>query len=99
MIKRLVKLTFQSDKTDDFLTIFENSKHFILQSKGCQHLELLRDSESPNVFFTLSFWNDEAALNAYRDSELFKLTWAKTKILFSERAQAWTTTRVSIAFE
>ncbi len=99
MIKRLVKLTFQSDKTDDFLTIFEDSKYFILQSKGCQHLELLRDCESPNVFFTLSFWDDETALNAYRNSELFKQTWAKTKILFSDKAQAWTTTRVSAAFE
>ncbi len=99
MIKRLVKLTFQSDKTDDFLTIFEDSKHLIRQREGCQHLELLCDATTPHVFFTLSFWDNEAALNAYRDSELFKTTWAKTKPLFSDRAQAWTTTMVSIAIE
>lgn len=97
MIKRLVKLTFQSDKTDDFLAVFEDSKNFIRQMNGCQHLELLRDAALPNVFFTLSFWENEEALNAYRDSELFKTTWAKTKILFSDKPQAWTTEVVSMA--
>lgn len=95
MIKRLVKLTFQSDKTDAFITIFETSKRAIRQMEGCQHLELLRDVAHPNVFFTLSFWTDEAALNAYRDSDLFKTTWAKTKALFSDKPQAWTTNMVS----
>jgi heme-degrading monooxygenase HmoA len=97
MIKRLVKLTFQSDKTDDFITIFEESKAFILAMNGCQHLELLRNTTAPNIFFTLSFWENEAALNAYRHSELFWVTWAKTKILFSDKPQAWTTEVVSIA--
>lgn len=89
MIKRLVKLTFQADKTDDFLAVFESSKNLIRQMKGCQHLELLRDVATPQVFFTLSYWESEADLNAYRDSELFKTTWAKTKILFSDKPQAW----------
>ena len=97
MIKRLVKLTFQSDKTDAFLTIFEDSKNLIRQMKGCLHLELLRDAATPTVFFTLSFWENEAALNAYRDSELFKTTWAKTKVLFSDKPQAWTTEVMSVA--
>ncbi len=99
MIKRLVKLTFQSDKTDDFLSIFEDSKLLIRQREGCQHLELLRDATTPHVFFTLSFWDNEASLNAYRNSELFKTTWAKTKPLFSDKPQAWTTTVVSVTSE
>lgn len=99
MIKRLVKLTFQSGKIDDFLTIFEDSKHLIRQRSGCQHLELLRDETTPNIFFTLSFWDDEAALNAYRHSELFIQTWAKTKVLFSDKPQAWSTKVLSMASE
>lgn len=95
MIKRLVKLTFQSDKTDDFITIFEESKNLIRKMPGCQHLELLRDAAKPEVFFTLSFWGNEDALNAYRDSELFKTTWAKTKVLFADKPQAWTTNMIS----
>ena len=63
--------------------------------------QLLKDRKQlaalPNVFFTLSFWENEEALNAYRDSELFKTTWAKTKILFSDKPQAWTTEVVSLA--
>ena len=97
MIKRLVKLTFQSDITDDFLTIFEESKNLIRQREGCLHLELLRDTAQQNVFFTLSFWENEDALNAYRDSELFKTTWAKTKVLFADKPQAWTTDMISEA--
>ena len=95
MIKRLVKLTFQSDKTDDFITIFEESKNLIRKMPGCQHLELLRDAAKLEVFFTLSFWENEDALNAYRDSELFKTTWAKTKVLFADKPQAWTTNMIS----
>ncbi len=97
MIKRLVKLTFQPEKTTDFIAIFEASKNLIRKMNGCQHLELLRDAAQTNIFFTLSFWENEAALNAYRDSELFKTTWAKTKVLFSDKPQAWTTYVVSEA--
>ncbi len=86
MIQRLVKMTFQPDKTDDFIAIFEESKMKIRAMPGCQHLVLWRNG---NVFFTYSIWEDEHALNHYRFSELFKTTWAKTKVLFAEKAEAW----------
>ena len=95
MIKRLVKLTFQADKTDEFIGIFEASKDKIRAMSGCQHVELLRDATTPTVFFTLSLWDSEEALNAYRQSDLFRTTWAKTKVLFSDKPAAWTTTMVS----
>jgi heme oxygenase (mycobilin-producing) len=95
MIKRLVKLTFQDDKTDEFIHIFETSKDKIRAMSGCQHVELLRDATTPNIFFTLSIWDDEESLNAYRDSDFFRKTWAKTKVLFSDKPAAWTTTMVS----
>lgn len=90
MIKRLVKLTFQEDKIADFEQIFEDSKNKIRAREGCFHVELLRAVAPNNVFFTLSIWESEDALNAYRDSELFATTWAKTKALFSDKPQAWT---------
>ena len=95
MIKRLVKLTFQADKTDDFIAIFEESKHFIRNTEGCRHLELLRDKTDANVFFTLSVWETAESLENYRHSNLFRTTWAKTKILFSAAPQAWSTEIVS----
>jgi heme-degrading monooxygenase HmoA len=95
MIKRLVKLTFQPDKTDEFIHIFETSKNKIRAMSGCQHVELLRDAKTSNIFFTLSLWDTEASLEAYRHSDLFRTTWAKTKALFSDRPAAWTTTMIS----
>jgi heme-degrading monooxygenase HmoA len=79
MIKRLVKLTFREEKTEDFKEIFNNSKNFIRNTEGCLHLELLNDIAQPHIFFTLSFWENEAALEGYRQSDLFKTTWAKRK--------------------
>jgi len=89
MLKRIVKMTFREAAVPDFLAIFEESKPKIRAFEGCHHLELLRDLQRPNVLFTFSFWENEEALGRYRQSELFKTTWKKTKALFSERAEAW----------
>ena len=90
MIKRIVKLTFQPERVTDFQTIFEESKEKIAAFEGCQYLELLREKSKGNIFFTYSFWESEEALNNYRHSELFQTTWAKTKLLFSDKPEAWT---------
>ena len=82
-------MTFQSDKVNDFLEIFDASKTLIRNSEGCTHLELLNDINSSNIFFTYSYWRDEEALNTYRNSELFITVWSKTKVLFSEKPEAW----------
>jgi len=89
MIKRIVKLTFNEDKIETFLENFEKNKKAIRNFSGCHHLELWRDTKNPNVFFTYSYWTSEEALNAYRHSDLFRNVWSKTKILFSDKPQAW----------
>ena len=91
MIQRLVKMTFQTEQTDTFLANFEQVKDRIRQFEGCSYLKLLRDKNQPNVLFTYSYWEDEAALNRYRESDLFQTTWKNTKILFDAKPQAWTT--------
>jgi heme oxygenase (mycobilin-producing) len=50
MVKRLVKLTFQEDKIEDFKEIFESSKNKIRAMEGCQHVELLNDISKTNVY-------------------------------------------------
>ena len=95
MIKRFVKLTFEPDKVNDFLDIFEASKKLIRASEGCRHLELLQDTKQTHIFFTLSYWDDADALEKYRRSDLFIATWAKTKILFSDKAEAWSVNVIS----
>ncbi len=90
MIKRIVRMVFRPDQTETFLNeVFEHSKDKIRAFDGCHHMELLQDAAQPNVLFTLSIWESEAHLNAYRNSELFQTTWAKTKALFDDKPQAW----------
>jgi quinol monooxygenase YgiN len=91
MIRRIVKLHFKASEVPKFIGLFERSKEVIRNQAGCYSLELLRDRLDPNIFFTISQWEDEAALEAYRNSELFKEVWTETKRLFDKKAKAWST--------
>ncbi len=90
MIYRIVKMTFRPDATEQFLEVFESSREKIRAFPGCNHLELWRDENDERTFFTYSWWDADESLQAYRQSELFRSTWAKTKILFEAKPQAWT---------
>lgn len=89
MIKRIVKMVFREEETENFIQLFKERKTQIRASAGCTHLELLRATADPRIFFTYSYWESEDDLNAYRHSPLFADTWAKTKALFAEKPQAW----------
>ena len=89
MIIRIVKMTFQPEKVDEFLSLFYEKKRYIEQFKGCSKVMLLNDVNDKSVFFTYSHWESEDALEKYRTSELFKSVWAKTKLFFSDKPQAW----------
>jgi heme oxygenase (mycobilin-producing) len=91
MIIRLVKMEFIPGKENEFLEVFNQSKEKIRAFEGCNYLELLQDKDKATVFFTHSHWDSQEHLDNYRNSTLFAETWAKTKILFSQKAQAWST--------
>jgi quinol monooxygenase YgiN len=93
MIQRIVQLRFRPEATADFIAIFEASQDRIRAFPGCLHLELWRDRSDPRRFFTYSRWKSEAALEQYRHSDLFRSTWAKTKVLFSDRPVAYSLDR------
>ena len=95
MLVRIVKMNFDPQKTEEFLSIFEQNKEAIRGFKGCLYLELNKDKNSEEVYFTYSHWTDEAALNAYRESELFEEVWSKTKALFNDKPQAWSVDRLT----
>lgn len=82
-------MTFEEEKVRDFLNVFAESKNAIRHFPGCRHLELWRDRSRRNIFFTYSFWESETALENYRNSELFKNTWSRTKVLFAAKPEAW----------
>jgi quinol monooxygenase YgiN len=92
MITRIVQLTFQEHLVDDFLKTFEENGPKIRAFEGCHGVDLVRDMYRSNVFFTISKWEKEEHLEAYRSSDLFRNTWKNTKALFSVPAHAWSTT-------
>ncbi|MEI6815128.1 MAG: antibiotic biosynthesis monooxygenase [Bacteroidota bacterium] len=96
MIVRIVKMTFEPSNVEAFLELFNAYKEKIRASAGCSRLELLKDHAADNVYFTYSEWEDEASLNHYRYSALFKTVWTQTKALFADKAEAWSLDRVMV---
>jgi quinol monooxygenase YgiN len=88
-ITRIVRMEFAPEKVEDFLTLFNATKTQIRHFPGVLHLELHRDAEKPNVFYTYSIWENAGALEAYRVSALFASVWSRTKVLFAGRPQAF----------
>ncbi len=89
MIVRIVKMSFNPEQVPQFLDNFELVKSKIRNSPGNRLLELYRDKQSPEVFFTYSYWETEQDLEAYRRSDLFKEVWSYTKKLFNAKPEAW----------
>ena len=87
-------MTFREDEVENFLDVFHKSKDKIRAFKGCLHLELHQDYTADNIFSTYSIWNDEQALDQYRNSDLFKSVWAQTKPLFKEKPVAFSNKRI-----
>ena len=83
MLLRTVRMTFRPDRIDDFLALFAEARPNIATVPGCRHLELWRDERFPNVLTTFSRWDGGEALEAYRQSDLFRETWARTTPLFA----------------
>jgi len=89
MIKRIVKMSFKPQYVDDFIEIFDHAHPLIENMPGCKKVELYAEDGKPNVLFTLSIWDNTESLKSYRNSELFKTTWEKTKALFDDKPAAW----------
>jgi hypothetical protein len=94
MLVRIVKMSFDKSKIDLFLKNFHKNKQLIKNFEGCKLLELNQDINNPSIFFTYSYWKSEEHLNAYKNSDLFKQVWAKTKIYFNERPEAWSIKKI-----
>ena len=94
MFVRIVKMSFQPEKIEEFLANFNTKKEFIRNSPGCRLLELYRDKTNSDIFFTYSYWDTEQDLENYRSSDLFKGVWKQTKVLFNDKPLAWSVDKV-----
>lgn len=95
MIKRIVKLIIKENSVEDFLKVIDRITGDIASYKGCRSLEIHRATDNKNVFFTISEWDDEIALNIYRNSGFFRSNWQELKKHFGNKPEAWSTIVVS----
>lgn len=95
MLIRIVKMEFKTEKIANFQNLFEKAAPKIKAFEGCHFVELYQDKNTPHLFFTYSHWDNEEALENYRKSDFFRTTWANTKVLFSNKPEAWSVGKVS----
>lgn len=88
MITRIVKMTFVPEKVETFLEVFHASSSLIRNYPGCIQMQLLQDIHQPHIYYTYSHWESEEHLNHYRNSRIFRDIWSKTKVNFSDKAEA-----------
>jgi len=89
MITRIVQLEFEFDKIEDFLSFFDGVNQVVNTFPGCSGMKLYQDINTPTKVLTYSHWEDEAALNDYRNSDAFHKIWSTIKPWFCEKPQAW----------
>jgi heme-degrading monooxygenase HmoA len=79
-------------KAKDFLQVFDEVNSQIRKCKGCISVRLLTDIDDPDTVITLSEWNSQDDLEAYRASALFISTWRRVKPHFRSPAIAFSMT-------
>lgn len=90
MVIRIVRMHFRADGVEAFLKTFNENKESIRNFPGCRYMDLLKDIRALNTFVTISHWDSVQDLENYRHSALFESVWARTKPLFSGKAEAFT---------
>lgn len=82
-------MQFKEERVEDFKKLFDETYSRIRNFDGCRFLELYTDNQSPHCFYTMSKWENEDRLQEYRNSTLFRETWAITKSYFSAPPMAY----------
>ena len=83
MIVRIVHMEFLPEKRAVFLALFEQYKDQIAAQPGCHNLKLLQRDDKTTSISTVSTWNSQEHLDAYRAGSLFAEVWPATKALFA----------------
>jgi len=90
MIVRLVFLPAKPEAFDRLAELYEEGSKVVRAQKGMRKLELFHDKEDPYTLVTISHWDSDEALQAYRHSEFFKEFWPKVRETLRSRATAQT---------
>ena len=82
-------MQLREGKANEFLSVFREVNREILKSPGCLSVSVNLDADDKDTVITLSRWENEQALQAYRASALFISTWRRVKPFFREKALAF----------
>ena len=88
MILRIVHMHCRPDAIEEFLGLFGKHREAIAGSEGCRSLKLIQSQDQTSTISTISIWDSEKDLDAYRRSPLFAEVWPRTKTLFATSPQA-----------
>jgi heme-degrading monooxygenase HmoA len=88
-ILRVVRMDFRAEECGPFDLLFEDARSRISAVPGCLGVTCFSDVAGGGGRTTFSVWQSERALEAYRESALFKEVWALTKPGFQSRPVAW----------
>lgn len=88
---RIVKLSIDPEKLDEFFAYFEQIKDRVRYFEGNNFLEIYQDRNKPSTVFTYSIWDSEEYLENYRKSEVFQEIWKVFKTYFNGKPEAWST--------
>lgn len=89
MITRVVRMSFHAEMVPAFLETFRKAEDQIRHFEGCVSLQLMRDEDNPTMYSTVSVWKNAAALEKYRQSDLFKTVWEAAKKGFANKPVAF----------
>ena len=89
MLLRIVKMEFDPARLEAFDHLFACVQAQIQAMPGCRQVRLLKEHGDEPIRTTLSWWEHESNLHAYRKSALFGEVWPKTKAMFSAPPVAW----------
>lgn len=95
MIRRIVRLEFHPEKVGEFMEFFSKHRNTIASFPGIISLDIYKDASLDNVYYTFSIWESEAALEAYRESEIFNSLWSYAKQRFSGKPLAYSLADIS----
>ena len=89
MLLRIVKMVFDPAQVQAFDDLFAQSQARIEAMPGCHRVHLINGLNDQPIRTTLSWWEHDSYLQAYRESALFGEIWPKTKAMFSAPPVAW----------
>lgn len=90
MIKRIVRLTLKDNTSKAaFEEIYNRRNPHKNGVQGCHDVKVMKDVNEENIYYTVSTWESNDDLEAYRHSDYFKETWPMVKAHLATRAKAF----------